>query len=132
MTEWKNTLQKNERLCSHLLIEKLFSGGSKSFVSFPIRIVYQQIDETASLTRASILISVPKKRFKHAVKRNRVKRQIREAYRKNKGILLDAIEAQNKQLILSFIWLDNKLYPSDEIVLKVKKLLQLVAEHLEK
>lgn len=131
MTEWKNTLSKNERLCSHLLIEKLFSGGSKSFVSFPIRVVYQQVDETAP-ARASILISVPKKRFKHAVKRNRVKRQIREAYRKNKGILLDMLEAQNKQLILSFIWLDNKLYPSDEVELKVKKLLQLVAEHLEK
>ena len=115
MTEWKNTLSKNERLCSHLLIEKLFSGGSKSFVSFPIRVVYQQVDETAP-ARASILISVPKKRFKHAVKR----------------ILLDMLEAQNKQLILSFIWLDNKLYSSDEVELKVKKLLQLVAEHLEK
>ena len=132
MTEWKNTLSKNERLCSHLLIEKLFSGGSKSFVSFPIRVVYQQqVDETAP-ARTSILISVPKKRFKHAVKRNRVKRQIREAYRKNKSILLDMLEAQNKQLILSFIWLDNKLYSSDEVELKVKKLLQLVAEHLEK
>ena len=42
------------------------------------------------------------------------------------------LEAQNKQLILSFIWLDNKLYSSDEVELKVKKLLQLVAEHLEK
>ena len=34
-----------------------------------------------------LLISVPKKRFKHAVDRNRVKRQVREAYRKNKSLL---------------------------------------------
>lgn len=45
---------------------------------------------------ASILISVPKKRFKRAVKRNLVKRQVREAYRKNKHLLLDALASRDK------------------------------------
>ena len=77
------TLEKRERMNSKILIEKLFSGGSKSLSAFPLRIVYMLVEDE-NLPTASLLISVPKKRFKRAVKRNRVKRQIREAYRKNK------------------------------------------------
>ena len=79
-----NTLRKAERLYSKIVIEKMFAGGaSRSFSVFPLRAVYMSVDRQE--VPASILISVPKKRFKRAVKRNRVKRQIREAYRKNKG-----------------------------------------------
>ena len=66
------TLQKEERLNSKIIIEKLFSGGSKSLPAFPLRIVYMPVEEE-SLPTISLLISVPKKKFKRAVKRNRVK-----------------------------------------------------------
>ena len=75
------------------------------------------------MAAASILISVPKKRFKRAVKRNLVKRQVREAYRKNKHLLLDALASRNKRLIIAFIWLDNHIHSSAEVEEKVKKLL---------
>lgn len=123
------TLQKEERLNSKIIIEKLFSGGSKSLPAFPLRIVYMPIEEE-SLPTISLLISVPKKKFKRAVKRNRVKRQIREAYRKNKFILKDFLEKENKKAAISFIWLGNELYDSSEIESKVIKLLQLTAEKL--
>ena len=109
------TLPKKERLNSRLLIERLFSGGGKSLPAFPLRIVYMPIEEETRPT-AAILISVPKKRFKRAVKRNRVKRQIREAYRKHKDILLDALNASGKKAIVAFIWLDNNLHSSVYIV----------------
>ena len=65
----------------------MFEGGvSKSFSIFPIRVVYMPVEQGEA--PASILISVSKRRFKRAVKRNRVKRQIREAYRMNKHGLL--------------------------------------------
>ena len=64
------TLNKSERLCSKKLIERLFAGGNKSFPSFPLRVVYMTLDTEETTADASILISVPKKRFKHAVKRN--------------------------------------------------------------
>ena len=121
------TLQKEERLNSKIIIEKLFSGGSKSLPEFPLRIVYMTVEEE-SLPTVSLLISVPKKRFKRAVKRNRVKRQIREAYRKNKFILKDALEKENKKAAIAIIWLGNELYDSSEIETKVAKLLQLTAE----
>ena len=67
-----NTLCKAERLNSKILIEKMFAGGSKSFSIFPLRVVYMPVENQD--VQASILLSVSKKRFKRAVKRNRVKR----------------------------------------------------------
>ena len=84
----------------------------------------------SKLFAASVLISVSKKRFKRAVKRNRVKRQVREAYRKNKSLLTDALEAKGKKLAVAFIWLDDELHASSEVEEKVKKLLQLIAERI--
>ena len=124
------TFNKSERLCSKKLIERLFAGGNKSFPAFPIRIVYMYLKPEENEADVSILISVPKKRFKHAVKRNHVKRQIRKAYRLNKHILLDALqtEASNNKLALAFIWLDNKIHSTEEVEYKVKKLLYHIAE----
>ena len=125
----KLTLPKVERLNSRILIERLFTGGSKSLPAFPLRIVYMPV-EGEELPAVSVLISVPKKRFKRAVKRNRVKRQIREAYRKHKYLLIDPLKAAGKKAAIAFIWLDNELHASDEIEEKVKKLLQITAERM--
>ncbi len=132
MEERRYTLNKNERLCSKKLIERLFSGGNKSFPTFPLRVVYMCLPPEETETDASILISVPKKRFKHAVKRNQVKRQVREAYRHNKLILLDALKAKETpvKIIMAFIWLDNKIHSSEEIEYKVKKLLTHISENI--
>lgn len=125
------TLDKSERLCSKKLIERLFAGGNKSFPAFPLRVVYAPLEDGESAAApVSILVSVPKKRFKHAVKRNRVKRQVREAYRLNKHILIEALQAQEfpKQMMLAFIWLDTRLHDTAEVTYKVKKLLHHIAE----
>ena len=125
----RNTLSKAERLNSHSLIEKLFAGGNKSLPAFPIRVVFMPTDLEDAPT-ASIMISVPKKRFKRAVKRNKVKRQVREAYRKNKYILINALQAKNMKMVLAFIWLDNNIHSTAEVETKVVKLLNLIAEKL--
>ena len=131
------TLCKEERICSKLLIDQLFNGGnSHSMVAFPLRAVYVIKDRNeaqgAPPPQAKILISVPKKYFKRAVKRNRVKRQVREAYRKNKYILLDKLQPMpNQEVLLAFIWLDNMLHASAEIENKVCNLLQRIGEKIE-
>lgn len=125
-----NTLRKAERLYSKIVIEKMFAGGtSRSFSVFPLRAVYMSVDRQE--VPASILISVPKKRFKRAVKRNRVKRQIREAYRKNKDGLWQALEEKEQGMAVAFIYLSNELFSSAEIENKVKILLARIAEKLE-
>jgi ribonuclease P protein component len=130
MEERRYTLGKSERLCSKKLIERLFAGGNKSFPAFPMRVVYMPLGAEEEGAEVSILISVPKKRFKRAVKRNLVKRQVREAYRRNNYILLDAIRQSEhpEKLVLAFIWLDSRLHSSDEVEHKMKKLLYHIAE----
>lgn len=122
-----NTLSKAERLNSKILIEKMFAGGSKSFSIFPLRVVYMPLEEQAAVP-VSILISVPKKRFKRAVKRNRVKRQIREAYRVNKHQLSEILSEKQQSMCIAFIYLSDQLSPSAEIAEKVKILLARIAE----
>ena len=125
------TLRKEERMASKRLIDKLFRGGdSHSLVSFPIRLVYLLDNRGDGDTTAQkqILISVPKRCFKRAVKRNRVKRQIREAYRSNKNFLPDLDEGRT--LLMAFIWLDDQLHSSETVEKKVVKLLQRMSERL--
>ena len=76
-----------------------------------------------------LLISVPKKRFHHAVDRNRVKRQVREAFRLHKGILYDAVPA-NQRLLLAFIWLSDKHRSSSEVTHRLVGLMKRIAEKL--
>ncbi len=126
----KNTLCKTERLKSRATIEKLFSSGSRSFAIFPLRLVFMPIEKEQD-TPASILVSVPKKKFKRAVKRNRVKRQIREAYRKNKHLLFSALNEKEYGLAIAFIYLHTELITSAEIEEKTKNLLMRITEKLE-
>ena len=80
---------KAEHLTSRREIEALFSKGSMAAYKFPLRAIFH-ISNSESVP-VKVLISVSKRHFKHAVDRNRVKRQLREAYRLNKHLLLDKI-----------------------------------------
>ncbi len=122
------TFRKQERIVSTRLIEMLFGkGDSQSLSAYPLRAVFLQTARQEKCAPVQILISVPKKRFKHAVDRNRVKRQIREAYRHHKQIL-DGTIAEEKQLIMAFIWLSDRHCPSSVIEKKVVGILQHIAK----
>lgn len=121
------TLCKAERQNKRSVIGKLFESGGKSISAFPLRVVYMPIAKDSEYP-VNILVSVPKRLFKRAVKRNRVKRQIREAYRLNKDILLQPLTSQPHGMVLAFIWLDKELHPSDEVGRRVRSLLHRIAE----
>ena len=107
----------------------MFEGGvSKSFSIFPIRVVYMPVEQGEA--PASILISVSKRRFKRAVKRNRVKRQIREAYRKNKSLLVDELQRREQRLAVAFIYLSDELVATAELEEKMKIALARISEKL--
>ena len=98
------SFHKSERLCSKRIIDALFAGGSKSMSAFPLRVVFMPVPVEAPAPLVSILVSVSKRRFKRAVKRNRVKRQIREAYRKQKHILTSVLPTPSGQgLVVAFL-----------------------------
>lgn len=102
-----NGLAKQERIYLKEEINALFAG-KKSFVSYPIRVVYTLLPSEESAVR--ILISVPKRLHKHAVARNRIKRLYRECYRVNKHELVDQVHALQKGTLLV-----GMIYLSDEI-----------------
>ena len=121
------TFRKQERIVSKLLIETLFEkGDSQSLAAYPLRAIYTQTERRAECAETQILISVPKKRFKHAVDRNMVKRQVREAYRKNKHLLSGHI-GEGKQLLIAFVWLSDKHSATAEVEKRVVSLLQKIA-----
>ena len=87
------------------------------------------VERSQTNVPVQVLVSVPKKRFKHAVDRNRVKRQVREAYRHHKRSLVDAIPA-DQSLLLGFIWVGDRLLPSSIIAKRIEKLLTRITEKL--
>lgn len=76
------TFGKSEKLCSKKSIKELFNRGS-SFYIYPFKVIFLPISDQEK-GKSQILISVPKRVFKKAVDRNKIKRRVREAYRLNK------------------------------------------------
>lgn len=127
------TLKKEERITSRKLMDKLFNGGgSRAMTSFPVRMVYLEVErESEDEPQAKVLVSVSKRHFKRAVKRNRVKRQLREAYRKNKHIVLDRMQTRSGRTVaLALIWLDNNLHDTANVEGHVRNLLVRLSEKL--
>lgn len=120
------TLSKSERLNSDKAINELFTDG-KSFVKFPLRVVYRKREDVGTACR--ILISVPKKRFKRAVKRNRIKRLVRESYRLNKSLVLNSLV--NETVDIAFVYIDSKLSTFTQIQQSVKGALSRIASTAE-
>lgn len=128
MTE---TFTKAERLCSQKLIDQLFAGGNASIAAFPLRAIYR-LSERGEHDAApiAVLVSVPKKRLHRAVDRNRMKRQIREAYRRNKHTLWEWLEANGKRMELAFICISDSLCESSRVTASVQKILRRIEETL--
>ena len=97
--------------------------------AFPLRAVFKKVPRSQIEVPIQILISVPKKRFKHAVDRNRVKRQVREAYRHCKQPLFDAID-DNESLLLAFFWIYDRQATSATVARQVERLVGRIAEML--
>ncbi len=106
----------------------MFAGGSRSFSVFPLRVVYLPVGELDA--PVSILVSVSKRYFKRAVKRNRMKRRIREAYRVNKQELLNVLAQKQIRLAVAFIYLSDDLVAFSVIEERMKTALARIAEKI--
>ena len=128
----RNTLSKSERLHGRNAVEQLFQKAKRSsMVVFPLRAVYTLTtgEEQKGEAAVRVLVSVSKKHFKRAVKRNRAKRQVREAYRKNKHALVDIIAGMpGTGLSIAFVWLSDEPQPSGEVEASMVALLSRIGE----
>lgn len=124
------TLSKEERICSKKLINELFTGNGRSMTAFPLRVVFMKRTIVDDQPRAVMLVSVPKRYFKHAVDRNRVKRQVREAFRRNKSIITQNLTDDHDAVAMAFVWLTDKKFPSSEVENRMVRLLTRISECL--
>lgn len=115
-----NTFPLKEHLKSKRVIEKLYAEGA-SVTSYPLRAVFLEQEEQEPT--AAILISVAKRRFRHAVDRNLVKRRIREAYRTSKHPFVEALQAKGKKMAVAILYIDTRHNSTEFIKRKMEKLL---------
>lgn len=115
-----------ERLKSRKTIGLLFKGsGGQSYVAYPFRVVWILLDDGIhSDFPAQVALSVSKRTFKTAVERNRLKRQIREAYRLHKHELYEKLTAADHRIALMLMYIAKEPVPFDEIEKGVMKVVR--------
>ena len=119
----QNTFRKQEKLKKKKLIAELFARG-KSISVFPLKMVYLEIDHDSDY-KIQAGVSVSKRNFKNAVDRNRIKRLMREAYRKNKYSIYNSEDT--KKHIIMFIYQGKK---EMSYQLMEEKLIKLIEKFL--
>ena len=108
-------------------MDRLFSGtGSHSVTAFPVRAVYNINERARGDVPVQVLVSVSKRFFKHAVDRNRIKRQLREAYRHQRE-LLSSLLPEDKSVAVAFIWISPHQSLSCIVEKRMGILLQRIA-----
>ena len=120
-------LPKYERICKDNDIQALFDKGRGVSV-YPYRVVdLFHKDESRPVT-VRLLVSVSKKRFHHAVNRNRVKRLMREAWRKSKAPLYEICERDNISLDVALVYPATVIHSYEEMLAKTQKAVQEIVK----
>lgn len=137
MTGQKHPLSfpKRERLHHRTAVELLFSRG-ESVYAYPLRMFYLILpgeeltpalhpDTLSDVGRLQMMVTIPKKKFKRAVKRVLMRRRVKEAYRLDRLPLRDMVEhdPQGRYMLLAFIYAGDKLADSSKIRRQMGKLL---------
>lgn len=122
------TFSAEERIKSRKVLEAVYEKGEQMVVH-PYRLRFMRY-EFESGAPVQFAVSVPKRNVKSAVKRNKVKRRIREAYRLNKGDLLSQIKDPSQGLALFLIYIGKEDQTYSFLEEKMKMLLKKLQEQL--
>ena len=114
------SFSKRERISEKKIIDSLFSSGKK-FGVYPFDVRFLNQDENSDAI-SKVLITVSSSKVKSAVKRNLLKRRIKESYRINKNII------SNKSLMIAFIYISEEIFKFLVINKAIKKILKKLSE----
>lgn len=118
------TLPRDERLRGEKSVGRLFAAGRRGF-AFPLRYFWTADDAPEGASSVAVLVSVPKKLFRRAVKRNLLKRRIREAFRLNKALLAGA--AEGRSIRIAFVYADKELRDAATVAAGVRRALTAIS-----
>ena len=129
------TLRKDEKLRHRSLVERLFSEGRSAY-AYPLRVVWQTYtpEELERNFRTGVpprvgavqmLITVPKKKRRHAVDRVLMRRRIREAYRLERQALKERVENKEDMRLLdmAFVYIATTNEDFQTVRSRMRKLL---------
>lgn len=105
---------KKERISSNIAIEQLVKQ-QRSVTAYPIKCYYNILSSSSEMDFHRMAVAVPKRLFKSAVDRNRIKRLIREAYRLNKSDTLLPLSKTQRRADMFFLFI-GKVEPSFAVV----------------
>lgn len=113
-------LPKDNRLCGQKRIQRLYKEGRR-FTSWPLRVTYMP-----SQGETEVLVWASKSLFKRAVKRNRLRRLMREAYR------LNHMKELQETFLIAFNYIDKEMQPYATIERAMRKALIRIAHDTSK
>ena len=129
-----NRLYKFEKLRSAIAIGRLYDRSSdgvgdgaaspRACLAFPIRAVWR-LNEGRAIDCPQFLITIPKKRIRHAVDRLTMRRRVREAYRLNRMLL-----PADARLDIAFGYVGNTLTDYARVERAMQKILSRIASEL--
>jgi len=113
----------SERLKSRRLIQALFKQG-QSFSKYPIRLVYMPVTDPSLPSPVQCTVSVPKRRFRRAAHRNRIRRQVREAWRLHKTALYQQLEGHDTTYAFMLLYVGKEALPFADIDRSMKRIIK--------
>ncbi|MBU2651443.1 MAG: ribonuclease P protein component [Bacteroidetes bacterium] len=116
------SFKKQERLTGKKAIDQIFKTGS-TFLHYPFKVIWTTCQNVESRYPARVLIGVSKKYHRRATDRNRIKRRIREAYRKNKSPFYDFLTRREKQCSLVLLYISKETFTFIETEKKISEIL---------
>ena len=120
-------LPKYERICKENDIKALFEHGTGVSV-YPYRVIYLFRHDESVRPTVRLLVSVSTKRFHHAVSRNRVKRLMREAWRRNKAALYEICERDNISVDVALVYTATVIHSYGEMLKKTEKVVMEIVK----
>ncbi len=127
MTEFTQSLGKEERVKSKATIDKLFKEGKSIFV-YPLKFIYIIQEKRKTSDESYVFgVTIPKRLHRKAVTRNLLKRRVREAYRKNKPELTVSSLSENQQCVFMYVHVDKQVSESKAIektIVRINKKLE--------
>jgi len=119
---------KKQKLCSETVIKEMFSNG-KSFTTSAFRLVWKEDNNEGKVIVKSIIV-VPKKKVRLAVKRNIIRRRMKEAYRLHKIELENMLKGKKLQLSIAIIYQKDKILSYKTVEEEIKFILERLSKEI--